>query len=680
MGVKKLLEMGFYVFPLRPGTKFPYKHFHWKDLSSNALRKILMWQRRYKNCNWAVDTGKSGLVVVDIDNKNEKKGSDCLEALEKQYGTLKDTYTVETPTGGLHAYFKGAARCSVDKIGLGLDIRSVGGYVVSEFSKIDGVAYESIFETEVIKPEKWLVGLAGAPSSLKKSREDIGIELDLSANVMRAVDYLNSVEGAVKGSGGDAYTYKVACKVRDFGVSEDTAVLLMLDHWYEKCNPNSKEGFVVRKVANAYNYAQEPTGVNTPEAVFDDIPGIKNKDAILSKDNNDSTDSKTTQDTKGITAEVNAETLMERWGLNDIIVPVHLFHEVQFPPKDHFLYPWVTSQTISIVYGDPGTGKTWFALAVAHAITTGSDFGPWQYRRSARTLYLDAEMTGVDIQYRLQHMNLLSAKNFFIYSDALGNLRQKPKANIMNKTWRDAVKAMLLKHNIEFWIADNLSSLTPSGDENTKEDWNPINQWLLDLRFHGISTLLLHHTNKSGQQRGTSARLDNIDFSLRLVKPKDYKEGEGARFNVIMEKGRIDHRDIGRMLDVQMTKTVDEKTGLCDWKFGKPENLKLVQVLHNMGVVGLGSKETAENMGITATSVSQMLRKLKSLRYLDRENRVSDMGRSYLEMKGAYLREAGYDTGYETDFDVEAKTKLEMEEGEDDGEEDEEGEEGEEDK
>ncbi len=623
MEVKKLLEKGFYVFPLRKDSKVPYKNFHWRELSSNQLRKVLMWQRRYKNCNWAVDTGKSGLVVVDIDNKNGKRGSDQIAKLEEHYGKLADTYTIETPTGGLHAYFKGKSKSSTDKIGSGVDVKSDGGYVVAEGSKLDGVAYEEIFKAEVASPAKWLIGLAGLPTD-KKTRKDLGVEMDLTPNVARAVDYLNRAEGAVKGRGGDAYTYEVACRVRDFGVSQDVAVVLMLDHWYEKCKPNNREHFVARKVENAYNYAQDSAGVNTPEAMFDEVK--------LTESDKEKSDE--------ISEKITPKELADKWGLSDIVVPVSAFHDVQFPPKDHFLYPWVSSQTISMIYGDAGTGKTWFALAIAHAITTGSDFGPWSFYRGAKTLYLDAEMTGIDVQYRLQHMNLLSAENFFIYSDALGNLRSKPKANIMSKSWREAVKALLIKLDIELWIADNLASLTPSGDENTKEDWNPINQWLLDLRFHGISTLILHHTNKAGTQRGTSARLDNIDFSLRLAKPKDYKESDGARFNVVMEKGRIDHRDIARMLDVQMHKTVDDDTGRCAWEFGKPQNKKQAQTLHLYVQKDYSVKEIAEIQGITSSAVSQTIRKMKSLQYVDRDNNLTGMGEYFLKDHEEFLKDA----------------------------------------
>jgi putative DNA primase/helicase len=85
------------------------------------------------------------------------------------------------------------------------------------------------------------------------------------------------------------------------------------------------------------------------------------------------------------------------------------------------------------------------------------------------------------------------------------------------------MKRIILTRGVKLWAVDNIASLASGIDENAKKEWDPINSWLLDLRFAGITTLLLHHTNKEGGQRGTSAREDNIDTSLILKQPADYE-------------------------------------------------------------------------------------------------------------------------------------------------------------
>src|SRR4051794_33801284 len=56
-------------------------------------------------------------------------------------------------------------------------------------------------------------------------------------------------------------------------------------------------------------------------------------------------------------------------------------------------------------------------------------------------------------------------------------------------------------------VLDNLSSLA-GGRENEGDDWRPMQDLVLSLRRRGTSTLLVHHSGKGGQQRGTSRRED----------------------------------------------------------------------------------------------------------------------------------------------------------------------------
>jgi putative DNA primase/helicase len=83
--------------------------------------------------NVAIATGSgAGFFVVDLDPKIGIGVDDCLAALESQVGKLPPTYTVHTPSGGIHLYFssKQRIRCFV-AILPGVDVRGDGGYVVA---------------------------------------------------------------------------------------------------------------------------------------------------------------------------------------------------------------------------------------------------------------------------------------------------------------------------------------------------------------------------------------------------------------------------------------------------------------------------------------------------------------------------------------------------------------------
>lgn len=149
-------------------------------------------------------------------------------------------------------------------------------------------------------------------------------------------------------------------------------------------------------------------------------------------------------------------------------------------------------------------------------------------------------MTAQDMQYRAKELHI--GENTIcpvtLYSDAYASSQGLSRANLLDENWRDEMKQILLDKGLKLWAIDNIASLTSGIDENKKEYWDPINSWLLDLRFAGIATILLHHVGKSGSQRGTSAREDNIDTSISLNQPVDYQIEDGCRFTMEFKKNR----------------------------------------------------------------------------------------------------------------------------------------------
>ena len=113
-----------------------------------------------------------------------------------------------------------------------------------------------------------------------------------------------------------------------------------------------------------------------------------------------------------------------------------------------------------------------------------------------------------------------------------------PRRNLLDPEWRGQLSEILISGGYKLFFVDNIASLTPEIEENAKQAWDVINQWLLELRFRGISAVPLHHAGKSGAQRGTSGREDNVDTSILLKRPADYQVTDGCRFICAFEKDR----------------------------------------------------------------------------------------------------------------------------------------------
>jgi hypothetical protein len=78
-----------------------------------------------------IDTGRSDLVVIDVDVRGEKKGA---EWHEEHKHLFPETYRVETPSGGFHLYYRVPAGMTIKSgplVADAVDVKSTGGYVVA---------------------------------------------------------------------------------------------------------------------------------------------------------------------------------------------------------------------------------------------------------------------------------------------------------------------------------------------------------------------------------------------------------------------------------------------------------------------------------------------------------------------------------------------------------------------
>ena len=117
---------------------------------------------------------------------------------------------------------------------------------------------------------------------------------------------------------------------------------------------------------------------------------------------------------------------------------------------------------------------------------------------------------------------------------------------------------------VDLLIVDNISTR-----DNDAGSWTSMQEWILRLRRRGIAVMLVHHSGKSGEQRGTSRREDVLDTVIGLRRPEDYQPQQGARFEVHVEKSRAHFGDAGRPFEASLVAMPDGR-GLtwlaCDVK------------------------------------------------------------------------------------------------------------------
>jgi putative DNA primase/helicase len=316
--------------------------------------------------------------------------------------------------------------------------------------------------------------------------------------------------------------------------------------------------------------------------------------------------------------------------LKDAILPVEKFAALETTEKQYHLKPWLKNDSINLVTGDRGVGKTWAAIGIVSAVSSGENFGPWECESPADCLYLDGEMTVSDNKERIKLLKLTSNRSHKIhyYADAFANSLGLPKARLDSAHWRAEVKALLIDLDVDLWVIDNIASLAPGLDENVKQDWDPINQWFLELRFAGISSILLHHTNKAGGQRGTSAREDNIDISILLQPPTDYLPEEGARFIFHFSKQRISHKYLSFIGDTEF-RLNQNLSGYYEWHYRNVKRPSKQQVIKRLSE-GETKAEIAKATNLSAGYISKIKTQAVKDGYLTKKCSLTEPGKVYV--------------------------------------------------
>ena len=147
----RLAEDGYPVFPCK-GDKTPACKRGFYDATTDPDKIRQLFARADAELI-GLPTGKaSGLIVIDIDNKNGKNGF-VWPALNE----LPSTRLVATVNGGRHYYFKmpdADIKCSAGSLHEGVDVRGDGGYVIAPPSS----GYQLIVDEEPAELTKALLG------------------------------------------------------------------------------------------------------------------------------------------------------------------------------------------------------------------------------------------------------------------------------------------------------------------------------------------------------------------------------------------------------------------------------------------------------------------------------------------------------------------------------------------
>jgi KaiC/GvpD/RAD55 family RecA-like ATPase len=276
------------------------------------------------------------------------------------------------------------------------------------------------------------------------------------------------------------------------------------------------------------------------------------------------------------------------------------------------ILPWMPEGSLCMVFGARGLGKTFFGLSLATAVVQGKPFMKWPIQAPSGVVYVDGEMFLGDVRARLAqfiHQDLaaplltLSHEHFF---DAF-----EQDLSISDKAVQDGLLKLLDSHReLKLLVIDNLSSLSRIREDKS-DDWRALMlPFLIACRRRGVAVLMVHHAGKGGDQRGTGAREDHLDTSIKLSLPEGADYNDGCYFRADFTKSRGCY---GEDIAPFTAKLIPTPTGF-DWSMASIEESdkdRLIHLITEYGAEGITAKEAAEELGIKKQYVSRYRKQLE---------------------------------------------------------------------
>jgi len=195
------------------------------------------WLRRPNHFNIAVILAPySPYFVLDIDGE---KGYKNLQRLQIVYGKLPTTCTVQTPSGGMHYYFKFDPRVkrTISFIAKHIDT-IVNGYCLIPPSTINGRQYKVIVDASIVPAPDWLIRLAtntDRQTDIPTIRPQPHYN-DYADRLFHATCYMAKIPGAVQGQSGHSQLLRTCRLLARFHLDDYDAQQLLVQY-NQRCSP-----------------------------------------------------------------------------------------------------------------------------------------------------------------------------------------------------------------------------------------------------------------------------------------------------------------------------------------------------------------------------------------------------------------------------------------------------------
>ncbi|MCC6268409.1 MAG: AAA family ATPase [Dehalococcoidia bacterium] len=264
---------------------------------------------------------------------------------------------------------------------------------------------------------------------------------------------------------------------------------------------------------------------------------------------------------------------------------------------------------LAMLFGDPGAGKSFVALDMAASVASGIEWHG-HTTKGGDVLYVAAE--GISGQKsRLaawERANGLRVNRLTFVAGAVNFMMAEEITDLL---------ADIAELHPVLIVVDTLARSMPGGDENHQRDMGLLIESAERLReATGACVLFVHHTNRAGSYRGSSALLGAVSTSIEVSKggPREFKlECKKQKDSEEFPAMRFKLEPFGASLVPVLQGTLPRQI---------PESSQvLVDILKQAGRP-LRNKEWREATDLPARTFNHHLRILKENRWVIAEGRL----------------------------------------------------------
>jgi len=223
----------------------------------------------------------------------------------------------------------------------------------------------------------------------------------------------------------------------------------------------------------------------------------------------------------------------------------------QRPPKPWLIRNVIGPGDLGVIFGAPGEGKSFVALDLAASLALGGKDNKWALqfdvvRPTKVALFVGEGMGGFGARVRsvLSHHHVTDIPNLMIL-DGAPQLYWEEADTTIEDFIREVDAGLIEKPDLV--IIDTLNASAVGADENSAKDMGIVIENTKLIRSEwGSAVLIIHHKNKNGTERGSTAIRGAADVMIEITKPgrngtmslsklKDGYQWDNLQFELIEE-------------------------------------------------------------------------------------------------------------------------------------------------